>query len=47
MAVFAGDGVCWELFDSAASAGTTYGAVRNSTATTCTAPGAALSATSW
>jgi len=47
MAVLAADGVCWELFDSAVSAGTTYGSVPHSTATTCTAPGAALPAASW
>jgi len=47
MAVLAPDGVCWELFDSAASAGTTYGSVRNATTTTCTAPSAALPTSSW
>jgi type IV pilus assembly protein PilA len=49
MAALAADGVCWQLFDSTASdtAGTTYGSVPHRTATTCTAPGAALSAKSW
>ena len=46
MAVLAADGVCWELFDSAAS-GTTYGRVSSRTPTTCTASRTALSATSW
>jgi type IV pilus assembly protein PilA len=47
MAVLAGDGVCWRLFDAATGTGTTYGSVRNSTGTSCTAPGAPLSATDW
>jgi type IV pilus assembly protein PilA len=47
MAVLGGDGVCWQLFDAASGTGTTYGSVRNSTSTTCTAPGEPLSATSW
>jgi len=47
MATLAGDGVCWQLFDAVGSAGTTYGSVRNSSATTCTAPTAVLPAAAW
>jgi type IV pilus assembly protein PilA len=46
MSVLAGDGVCWELFDSTAS-GTTYGSLPHRTGATCPAPASPLSATSW
>jgi len=47
MAVLAGDGVCWQLFDAAGTLGTTYGSVHNSSPTTCTAPGVALPGRTW
>jgi len=46
MSVLAGDGVCWELFDSTAS-GTTYGSLPHRTNTTCQAPGSPLPAKDW
>jgi type IV pilus assembly protein PilA len=47
MAALASDGVCWQLFDAAEGAGTTYGSQSGSTAATCTPPGSPLEATSW
>ena len=46
MSALAGDGMCWELFDSTAS-GTTYGSLAHRTSTTCQAPGSPLSASNW